>query len=58
MRPCVVCAACDAPQRVPERGEGTRVDRFCPLCLDAMLAAFPLRPRRFLARELTGRYPR
>ena len=58
MRPCVVCAACDAPQRVPERGEGTRVDRFCPLCLDAMLAVFPLRPRRFLARELTGRYPR
>ena len=57
-RACAVCDAPRAPQLVPERGEGGRVDRFCPACLDAMLAAFPLRPRRFLARALAGRYGR
>jgi len=55
----MTCSVCDVPrasQLVPERGDGSRVDHFCPACLDAMLAVFPLRTRRFLVRELTGRY--
>ena len=57
---CVVCRATPPlPQLVPERGDAheDRVYHFCPLCLDEMLAAFPLHPARFLARELTGVYP-
>lgn len=54
---CSVCARPDAHSLlVPDRHEGDAWEArpFCPLCLDAMLAVFPLHPRRFLRRELTG----
>ena len=56
------CDVCDRPHSsslfiVPDRDTHTdRWDYMCPLCLDAMLQLFPLNPRRFLTRELTGSY--
>ena len=58
--PCHVCH-CPGKVLVPERNpslakaDDARVYHFCPLCLDAMLAVFPLTPRRIFGRELTGR---
>ena len=51
---CDVCAR-DPPPFTQD--DDARVTLFCPLCLDALLAAFPLTPRRLLRRELTGRLP-
>lgn len=55
MLPCDVCVAHGGSQEVPYRDpDDARTHHLCPLCLDAMLAYFPLHPRRFLQRELTG----
>lgn len=53
---CWVCVV-RRPQTylVPDRAEDQhRSYHFCPLCLDEMLRAFPLTPRKFMDRELVG----
>ncbi len=58
---CTVCTRAGADQLVPERGDAAppfRYDVLCPLCLDGLLAFFPLTPRMFARRELTGRMHR
>lgn len=58
--PCNVCDRAGAVQLVPDRHEEDtwRVRVFCTRCLDEMLALFPLRPRTFRERELTGYFTR
>ena len=57
MPPCDVCLSPLATITVPDRDldELERCDELCLLCLDAMLSAFPLTPRRMLGREQTGK---
>ena len=60
MVPCEVCARAPAPHLLPERaprelGDGWACQALCPLCLDALLGLFPLRPQWLARREITGR---
>lgn len=53
--PCDICEAVST-QLVPDRAPDVdTVFGLCPLCFDALLGAFPLRPSRIFQRELTGR---
>ena len=59
--PCEVCLNGPYEQLLPERTpreveEDVCVhQRLCTLCIDELLAFFPIRPSHFARRELTGR---
>ena len=57
---CTACASTGAWNLVPDRGDDllVRFQVLCPLCLDELLALFPLTPRMFARREITGRLRR
>lgn len=61
-----MCSVCGTPatQLLPERGESwdtaadARVHLLCTVCLDDLLALFPLRVAAFVRRETTGSFRR
>jgi len=59
--PCGVCHAAEGqqllPNRAPDNADGHPHHWLCPLCLDGLLALFPLMPARLHRREVLGRFP-
>lgn len=53
---CAVCLTVNSVQIVPDRTE-LRYDVMCPLCFDSFLAFFPIRPSKFMHREVHGKFP-
>ena len=52
---CHVCMSTQGWHVVPDRcPQVWRFDVLCPVCVDALLAVFPLVPAMFGNRELTG----